>query len=202
MLSKLLAVSIDFVFFLCYSTLNKRRDSFIRIFHAILKFRMSDAESVAKNINDKNIYRNTFTIPYPYTLKDAKQWLCEIINNRRKKISESAVFAIEINGQAVGAISINKIKQEHKAEIGYWLGEKYQGKGIMTQAIKEITKYGFKELKLRRIYAQVFPFNEGSKKVLEKNGYKFEGTLKKGVKKNGKFFDCCIFAKTRNKKAL
>jgi len=165
-------------------------------------FKMSDAESVAENVNNKTTYRNTLAIPYPYALKNAKQWLREIINNRRRKIPKSVVFAIEIKEQAVGSISINKIKQEHKAEIGYWLGEKYQGKGIMTQAIKEITKYGFKELKLRRVYAQVFSFNEGSKRVLEKNGYKFEGTLKKGVKKNGKFFNCCIFAKTKNKKIL
>ena len=165
-------------------------------------FKMSDAESVAENVNDKNIYRHTLVIPYPYTLKDAKQWLYKVINNRRRKIPESVVFAIEMDGRAVGSISINKIKQEHKAEIGYWLGEKYQGKGIMTQAIKEITKYGFRELKLRRIYAQVFLFNKGSMRVLEKSGYKFEGILKKEVKKDNKFLDCCVFAKTRAEEIL
>ena len=171
----------------------------IKTKHFILRpFKMSDAESVAENVNDKNIYRHTLVIPYPYFLKDAKQWLRGVINNRHKKISESVVFAIEINGRAVGSISINKIKQEHKAEIGYWLGEKYQGKGIMTQAIKEITKYGFRELKLRRVYALVFSFNKGSMRVLEKNGYKFEGTLRKEAKKDNKFFDCYIFAKTRS----
>ncbi|MEA1937472.1 MAG: GNAT family protein [Patescibacteria group bacterium] len=175
----------------------------IKTKHFILRpFKMSDAESVAENVNNKNIYRHMLVIPYPYTIKDAKQWLRKVINNNRKKIPENAVFAIEIDGQAVGSISINKIEQEHKAEIGYWLGEKYQGKGIMTQAIKEITKYGFRELKLCRLYAQVFSFNEGSMRVLEKNGYKFEGTLKKEVKKDNKFLDCCLFAKTRSKKIL
>ena len=170
----------------------------IKTKHFILRpFRMSDAESVAENVNDKNIYRHTLAIPHPYTLKDAKQWLCKVINSRRKKIPESVIFAIEIDGQAVGSISINKIKQEHKAEIGYWLGEKYQGKGAMTQAIKEITKYGFRKLKLRRLYALAFPFNKGSIRVLEKNGYKFEGTLKKEIKKDNKFLDCCLFAKTK-----
>lgn len=175
----------------------------IKTEHFILRpFKMSDAELVVENVNDKKIYRHTLVIPYPYTLKDAKQWFRKVINNQRKKIPESVVFAIEIDRQAVGSISINKIKREHKAEIGYWLGEKYQGKGIMTQAIKEITKYGFGELKLRRIYAQVFLFNKGSMRVLEKSGYEFEGVLKKEVKKDGKFLDCCIFAKIRNKKTL
>ena len=173
----------------------------IKTKHFILRsFKMSDAESVAENVDNKITYRNTLAIPYPYTLKDAKQWLRRVVNNRRKKIPESVIFAIEIDGQAVGSISINKIKQEHKAEIGYWLGEKYQRKGIMTQVIKEITKYGFKELKLCRLYAQVFPFNKGSMRVLEKNGYKPEGTLKKEVKKDNRFLDCYIFAKTRSKK--
>ena len=70
----------------------------------------------------------------------------------------------------------------------------------MTQAIKEITKYGFRELKLRRVYALAFPFNKGSRRVLEKSGYKFEGTLKKEARKNNKFLDCCIFAKTKTEK--
>lgn len=184
----------------CYKNM---KQPIIKTKYFILRpFKMSDAELVAKNVNNKTTYRNTLAIPYPYAIKDAKQWLRRVINNRRKKIPESMVFAIEINGKAVGSISINEIKQEHKAEIGYWLGEKYQGRGIMTQAIKEITKYGFRELKFCRIYAQVFPFNRGSIRVLEKNGYKFEGTLKKGIKKNNKFFDCCIFAKTKNKNTL
>jgi len=161
-------------------------------------FKIGDAESVAENVNDKNIYRNTLVIPYPYFLKDAKQWLRKLTKNQRRKILESVTFAIEIDGQAVGSISINEIKQEHKAEIGYWLGEKYQGKGIMTQVIKEMTRYGFRKLKLRRIYAQVFLFNKRSMRVLEKNGYKFEGMLKKEARKDNKFLDCCVFAKTRS----
>ena len=171
----------------------------IKTKHFILRpLKVSDAESMVENANDKNIYRNTLVIPYPYFLKDAKQWLRKVINNQRKKVFESVVFAIEINGKAVGVISINKTGQEHKAEIGYWLGKKYQRKGIMTQAIKEITKYGFRELKLCRIYALVFLFNKKSMRILEKSGYKFEGILKKEAKKNNKFFDCCVYAKIKN----
>ncbi|MGB5228245.1 MAG: GNAT family protein, partial [Eudoraea sp.] len=75
------------------------------------------------------------------------------------------------------------------AEIGYWIGEPYWGKGIATKAIKLITKYGFEDLKLVRIYAGVFEFNMVSMKVLENNGYKKEGVFKKAVFKNSNFFD-------------
>lgn len=81
--------------------------------------------------------------------------------------------------------------------MGYWLGQKYWGGGIMTDAVKDITSFGFKDLKLRRIYAKVYPFNKGSMRVLEKNGFKLEGIAKKETKKENKFIDAHIFAKVR-----
>jgi RimJ/RimL family protein N-acetyltransferase len=66
----------------------------------------------------------------------------------------------------------------------------------MTEAVKLVTKFGFDELKLRRIYALVFSFNKSSMRVLEKSGYKFEGILRKNAKKEDKFLDQYLFAKT------
>lgn len=85
----------------------------------------------------------------------------------------------------------------HKAEMGYWLGRKYWGGGMMTDAVKSIVSFGFKNLKLHRIYAGVFLFNKGSARVLEKNGFKLEGISKKEVKKDEEFIDAYIFAKVR-----
>jgi len=67
----------------------------------------------------------------------------------------------------------------------------------MTQAVKLVTKFGFEKLKLRRIYAYIFSFNKASMRVLEKNGYKLEGILKKDTKKDNKFLDCYLFAKVK-----
>ncbi len=105
-------------------------------------------------------------------------------------------FVIDINGEVVGSVSFSKIK-EYKAELGYWLAEKYWNKGIITEAVKLATKFGFKKLKLKRIYIPTFSFNKASMRVTEKNDYKLEGVLRKNVKKDNKFIDEYIFAKIK-----
>lgn len=170
----------------------------IKTKHFILRpFKKSDAKSIAENLNNKIISRYISNIPYPYKLKDADDFIKKSIRARRKKNPELMIFVIEIGGEAVGSIGIHGIKMGHKASIGYWLGENYWGKGIMSKAVKEIVNYGFKELKLRRIFAYTFVFNKASMRVLEKNGFKFEGIVKKHIKKGDKFFDAHLFAKVK-----
>jgi len=158
--------------------------------------RQSDAQSIAKHINDKTIFRNTLAIPYPYTLRDALDWLKRVKNHSRRKNPTWISFGIEIDGEVCGDISLMKI-HGHKAEIGYWLGREHWGKGIMTKAVIEITRYGFDRLGFRRIYANIFPHNKASMRVVEKAGYKFEGIQKKAVKKGDRLIDEYLFASTR-----
>lgn len=159
-------------------------------------FKEGDEISLAKNINHKKIYRDTLRIPYPYTLKDAKEFIRKNLKERKKKKPTEINFAIDINGRVVGGIGFKEI-ESHQAEITYWLAPKCHNKGIMTLALKKMTKYGFEKLKVRRIYACVFPFNKASMRILEKNGYKLEGILRKEVKKDKKLLDNCLFAKVR-----
>jgi len=160
-------------------------------------FRMGDAKSVIKYAGDKLIARNLPNLPHPYTKKDAKWWLTRQINFRRQKNPEEVVFAIEINGEAVGSIGLHKINYKHKAELGYWLGREYWGRGIMTNVVKKVVNFGFRDLKLNRIYARVFLSNKGSARVLEKNRFKCEGIANKDIKKGNKFVDAYIFAKIK-----
>jgi RimJ/RimL family protein N-acetyltransferase len=128
-------------------------------------------------------------------MKDAEDWYRRFRNIMRRKNPGRMAFAIEIDREVVGTIGISI--HDHKAEIGYWLGRKYWGKGIMTDVVKETTKYGFNELGLRRMYALVFPHNKASMRVLEKAGYKFEGILLKNVQKGNKLIDEYLFARIR-----
>ncbi|OGI31196.1 MAG: hypothetical protein A2271_00390 [Candidatus Moranbacteria bacterium RIFOXYA12_FULL_35_19] len=160
-------------------------------------FKKGDEELIVRHINDKIIARNTLEIRYPYSLKLAKEWVAKNLEWQKNKDKENLVFVIEIEGEFSGAISLHHIQKEHKAVIGYWLGRKFWGQGIMTEAVKLITKYGFEKLKLHRIYGYVFLFNEPSKKVLEKAGYKLEGILKKEAKKGNKYIDAYLLAKIR-----
>ena len=156
-----------------------------------------DEFDLAKNANDKIISRNTAAIPYPYKLKDAKNWIGKCLKDEKKKERKSFVFVVVINNEVVGAVGIHDIVKKHKAEIGYWLARKHWGKGIMPKAVKIVTEFGFKKLKLKRLYAGVYSFNPPSMRVLEKNGYKLEGTHKKDIKKNGKLFDKHMYAKVK-----
>ena len=81
------------------------------------------------------------------------------------------------------------------AEIGYWLGAPYWGKGIATKAVALVTHYGFETLRLNRIFTGVFSFNKASMRVLEKNGFTKEGIFKRAVVKNGITYDEHRYAK-------
>lgn len=156
-------------------------------------YKMSDAVALAKNINSKKVCRYTSSIPYPYTLPDARKWLkkCQAGNDK------SLNFAIEINGEVAGAVGIHEIVNNHKAEIGYWLAEKYWGKGIVSEAVKLLTGYIFNRFSLKKVYAYVMPPNKASARVLIKNGFKQEGLLRKHIKKAGKFYDAIIFGRIK-----
>lgn len=159
-------------------------------------FRRGDEQSLVKNISDKTIYRNTSNIPYPYTLKDAKDWLRKNLKEAKKKKPTKINFVIDVHGEVMGSVGLDHI-EGHKAEIGYWLSQRLRGKGIMTEAVRLVTRYGFSSLKLRRIYATVFYFNRASMRVLEKGGYKFEGVLRKYTKKGRSLLDVHLYAKIR-----
>jgi [ribosomal protein S5]-alanine N-acetyltransferase len=159
-------------------------------------FRKSDLPSIVKHINDKLIAARTDApIPYPYTMKDAEQWYRKVRNRARRKGSLAREFAIVIDGEAAGCIAI--FPRGHTAGIGYWLGRAHWNKGIMTEAVKEIVKCGFSELGLRRIQASTFPQSKASMRVLEKAGFKFEGVLRKNIKKGDKYIDEYLFARVR-----
>ena len=81
-----------------------------------------------------------------------------------------------------------------KAEIGYWLGKSFWNKGYVSEALQRILQFGFEELHLNKIYASHFPHNPASGKVLQKNGFEFEGILKQEVLKNGQFLDLHRYA--------
>jgi RimJ/RimL family protein N-acetyltransferase len=147
----------------------------------------SDYESLAENANNINVWNRVRDFfPHPYTIDDAKAYIDMIMQSPRPEN-----FAIEVEGKAVGGIGIvpGSDVERLSAEIGYWLGEKYWGKGIMTEVVKIISQYVFNNTDFIRLFAPVFAFNEGSAKVLEKAGYTKIGVLHKAAIKNGKIID-------------
>jgi len=163
----------------------------------LIPFDTKYAQSIAKYANNKRIadnLRNAF--PYPYSLDDAKKWIETTINAGEEK---QIVRIITVDGEAVGAVGVHGMSDVYckSAEIGYWLAEPFWGRGIMTECIKEICALAFEKFDIVRIFAEIFAFNAGSEKVLQKAGFKFEGIKKKSVFKNGKIHDSKVYASVK-----
>jgi|ERR1035437_2457015 RimJ/RimL family protein N-acetyltransferase len=151
-----------------------------------------DIEHLLKYANNKKIADNMRDrFPYPYIRESGIAFIKESNEENPTKI-----FAIEIDGIPAGSIGIFPGTDVYRksAEIGYWVGEEFWGKGIATKVVKEIIKYGFDTWDLNRIYAKTFSSNEISQRVLLNSGFKFEAKTEKAVFKNNQFLDELIFS--------
>ena len=152
------------------------------------EWQLSDVASLAENANNINIWNNVRDyFPHPYSEKDGKEYI-EMVLSQPKP---ATILAIDVEGKAVGSIGIilQTDVERISAEIGYWLGEKYWNKGIVTEAIKQMLTYAFANFPLQKIYAPIFDFNIASQKILQKAGFEREAILKQGAIKNGKIID-------------
>lgn len=152
-----------------------------------------DAMALALIADNKNISDNLRDgFPFPYSINDARIWLENILSEN----TPPRFFAILLDNVIVGSIGIVTKTDIYRKnfEIGYFLDEKYWGKGIATKAIKAATSYAFSNFDVVRIYAEPFADNQGSRKALEKSGFTLEATLKRTVIKNGIIKDSCIYS--------
>ncbi len=159
-------------------------------------WRNNDALSLARYANNRKIWLNVHDkFPFPYTISDAIKWI-----DFAKSHSESE-FAIDSSSEAIGGmrLRIQEDIQHRTAEIGYWLGEPFWGKGITTSAVKALVNYAFNNFDLVRIHAFVFEWNLASARVLEKSGFHLEARLEKSVTKDSKTVDCLLYALIRDK---
>lgn len=153
-----------------------------------------DAQELAEIANNKKIYDNLRdAFPHPYSLEDAKSYIASVKNI-------PTVSAIVIDGRIAGSIGafIQSDVYRKNAEIGYFLAEKYWGCGIMTRAVSVVVQYIFGNYDIIRIYAEPFARNTGSRRVLEKAGFKLEAALKSNVIKNDIIEDSCIYSILRD----
>lgn len=156
----------------------------------------ADLQKLAEYSNNIKVAINLRdAFPNPYTIEDAVRFKSMVEGQNPKSI-----FAIEYKGEYVGNISLMKGSDVYRksAEIGYFIGEPYWNKGIMTQAVKMITDWGFKNLDIVRIYTGIFEYNEASQKVLEKCGFIKEAVFRKSICKNNKMYDEMRYAKVIN----
>ncbi|HEY6805158.1 MAG TPA: GNAT family N-acetyltransferase [Pyrinomonadaceae bacterium] len=161
----------------------------------IRSWNWTDRESIVRHANNRKVWINLRDrFPHPYTKKDAQTWLDMVIG-----YTPETNFAIAVGTEAVGGIgfSIQPDVNHRSAEIGYWLGEDYWGRGIASAALQATTEYAFANHDLCRLFAHVFEWNPASARVLEKAGYVLEGRMKRSVTKDNQTIDQLMYAKTK-----
>lgn len=158
------------------------------------EWQYDDAEQVSIAANNPNIAKNLRNVfPNPYSLNDAKWYVNDCISKEGKN---QITRAIESDGSAVGSIGVfvKDDVYEKSGELGYWLSEDYWRQGITSRAVQMICKEAVAAFDIVRIFAEPFESNIGSKRVLEKAGFTYEGTMRNGVYKNGKLFSYCMYS--------
>ena len=155
-------------------------------------FETKDIESLVRYANNPEIARfMTDQFPHPYTEEKGLAFITFATVD-----SPLHIFAIEVNGEMVGGIGIHPQSDIYSknAELGYWLAEPFWGKGIVTEAVKQMVSYGFSSFDITRIFARPFGNNPASQRVLEKAGFTLEGIFKNTLFKNSEYVDELIYA--------
>jgi RimJ/RimL family protein N-acetyltransferase len=139
---------------------------------------INDVWVITQLLMNYNVSKHLWEVPNPYSKEDAIEFIkCA---NSEFKIMKALHFAIESkitprtrnNLEFVGTISVKNIDLvDKKADLGYWIGEQYWGRGIASECLKLVIDYAFSaELGMKQLCAYVFPENKASIRVLEKNG--------------------------------
>ena len=160
----------------------------------IREWRIEDKSELAINLNNLNVLYNLRDgLPYPYTEQDAEDYIRAMLSSDK---NSTFAFAITLNDKVIGSIGVFRQDNIHfrTAEMGYYIGEPYWGKGYMTSAIKQVCKYVFNNSDIIRIYAEPFIHNIASCRALEKARFQCEGILRSNAVKCGQVVDMKMYA--------
>lgn len=153
----------------------------------VRSWRASDVESLVAHANNRKIWLNLRDrFPHPYTKADGRGFI-----RAARKMDPETFFAIAVDDAAIGGIGfvLQADVDRMSAEIGYWIGEPFWGRGIATEALVAVTRYAVEQHGLTRIFAVPFAYNTASCRVLEKAGYVLEARLRRSAIKDGRIVD-------------
>jgi RimJ/RimL family protein N-acetyltransferase len=162
---------------------------------AILRaWRAEDLDSLVASASDESVSRGLRDrFPYPYTGDDGRAWLARAIDESDR------AWAIDIDGAAVGGVSLHPGNDvyRHSAELGYWIGQRHWGRGLVTRILGVFVPRAMHAFRLHRVFASVYANNPASMRVLEKCGFAREGVHASAVVKRGELLDLHVYARTR-----
>jgi ribosomal-protein-alanine N-acetyltransferase len=152
-------------------------------------FERRDIPALVRLAGAREIAATTINIPHPYTEDDAQSFLAHADDEFRTGRSVSFAVTIVQGGELCGSVGLTLTSAHETAEIGYWIGVPYWGRGFATEAANAVMAFGFETLKLHRIYAHHFAENHASRRVLEKIGMRHEGSSPQHVRKWNRLVD-------------
>jgi RimJ/RimL family protein N-acetyltransferase len=158
----------------------------------VRSWRAGDVPSLVAHADNRRIWINLRDrFPHPYTKADAQAYIRFV-----RGMNPETFFAITVHDEAVGSIGyvLQHDVERVSAEVGYWLGETFWGRGIATDALRTITRYAIERHQLTRVFALPFAYNTASCRVLEKAGYVLEARLRRSAIKDGVIQDQCQYA--------
>jgi [ribosomal protein S5]-alanine N-acetyltransferase len=153
-----------------------------------------DAKSILNYLSDEAVMKHYGLEPFQ-TVADALDeisWYHSIFNE-----NTGVRWGITLKGEneVVGSCGfLNLVAQHHRTDVGFELSKEYWGKGIASEALEAVTKYGFEQMNLQRIQALIEPPNRRSQKLVERHGFHREGLLRKYEYTCGKFDDLYMYS--------
>jgi len=149
----------------------------------------SDIPALMPLIGAREIAATTLRIPHPYFEADAQDFIAgtqeELLNGSGLRLG----IVVRESDALCGGVGLRIESDHRRAELGYWIGVPYRGKGYATEAARAMVQYGFETLGLHRIFASHFVNNSASGGVLRKIGMRHEGSQRGHILKWGEFLD-------------
>ena len=156
----------------------------------IREYTKKDIDDFLAVIRQPEIYPTTYGIPQNYSRLRARWWFRVIKDNRRQGCAyEYGVFLRE-TGRYIGNVGLINIDwTHHHGDISYYMDSRVTGMGFATEAAEAMIHYGFSELGFQKINGVCMSINGASRRVMEKLGMRYEGTLRQDLYKDGMYYD-------------
>jgi ribosomal-protein-alanine N-acetyltransferase len=163
------------------------------------ELRLDDAPAIATRAGDRRVAKYLIAVPSPYPVSLAARWITSRIAWWSAGRGVTLAIARRTAPAALlGTVSLRRYPRDRRAELGYWLGADDWGAGLTSEAAGELVDFGFRELALERIYAQVIAGNAASCRVLDKLGMLGEGVRRRHLRKGRKLCDVHLYGLLRD----
>ena len=154
----------------------------------------ADAAAIVPLANNFAVAKNTVSMPYPYTLDDARAFVARSRERRAKGADYPFAIFKKAGMIFIGAVGVHP---ERNFEMGYWIGEPFWGQGFATEAARRVARFAFEDLNAKKIIAGWYQDNPASGRVLEKLGFRNERDEERPSMSRGQAVICRMMVLTR-----